>query len=949
MIILRYNHMDPQDLLYTNQFVSTNILNSKELKNSTKYYKQFQNHIDKNSNITKEYLSRNLKDGDPININKSKSKPWPVSNEKNYKPIFSDAVSDIIENKYIKAVRTIISIYSKDRNKEKSLVPNNYLINLGKEFINIYKIKLIDLNIPNTIPPVNEGNNIISWIYPTLNLLNTTNSSESIYPFLDSYDNLYNYFFYYSTYDTEFKDSHQNILPDKNNSIIKEPFDLYTAVFNQGFYNTSQLEKHLKSRMNSILHKEKEGIISSYITSLIGEDKSRYSIESRLLRNSPHNFYINIDPYTSISTIINRAENINIIAIQTLPQTSMFSPTYNESVKTEDEVNYNFDIDIFWYFFYYQLNKHIKDLNPDNFEKTKYSHYYIMSGRYLFNREQIFEGAPDSNFLKGIDNNINLSGAELEKNAPSFIITVKDIGHLFGGINNNDPFRSGTLFNTNQKYIYENNCYPIVFTDMPSIGGIDKNLINEVEFYDLYFLYEFIKLPDNATNYQRLQKVVSFYYHFDDIRIGTEVFKRYAFYIHTNSFLKRSNMFFKQAGFINCHTQENIILSKSIYDILSSGISKNCGNDCEPATFNTDTYQYTKNYNNCFEKTTIISTEDSTNQTIKNIVNNSLNICFFGDYITGEQIKEKNPICGRALPFAFKHNFDFNKDTATNTCNFKRSSILTLLGWSNDDKNVSKYSPFKFIHRNIDTIPTTISEYSNIISNKKPHNNTDGLIDLNKFTSCNNIEYNFSSIPNNLLNLEQIGTDIFVFRSIPFIFLRLTFPSLAEDTISNQLIKTTSDKLDSSNMYDEYYVNPLTNTNDLGSNYQSLVITDDDSPTYESIKIREKIIADNCGFKTSSMLLKKDADIIFAKINLNPVPGNAFNKQHYDYEFIFYDKPLQSVNTMKVELLSPEGELLNFRQDHNMTLEIMEFRDVLKETLFDTRHGEIVTTGIKKV
>ena len=71
MIILRYNHMDPQDLLYTNQFVSTNILNSKELKNSTKYYKQFQNHIDKNSNITKEYLSRNLKDGDPININKS--------------------------------------------------------------------------------------------------------------------------------------------------------------------------------------------------------------------------------------------------------------------------------------------------------------------------------------------------------------------------------------------------------------------------------------------------------------------------------------------------------------------------------------------------------------------------------------------------------------------------------------------------------------------------------------------------------------------------------------------------------------------------------------------------------------------------------------------------------------------------------------------------------------
>ena len=74
-------------------------------------------------------------------------------------------------------------------------MPNNYFINLGKEFINIYKIKLIDLNIPNTIPPVNTSNNIISWIYPTANMLNYTNSSTSLYPFLTSYSDLYPYFF----------------------------------------------------------------------------------------------------------------------------------------------------------------------------------------------------------------------------------------------------------------------------------------------------------------------------------------------------------------------------------------------------------------------------------------------------------------------------------------------------------------------------------------------------------------------------------------------------------------------------------------------------------------------------------------------------------------------------------------------------------------------------------
>ena len=175
--------MNPQDLLYTNQFVATNVINKSELKKETKYYKQFQDHVDKNANITKKYLDRNIRDGDPININKMKSKPWPPTNEKNYKPIFSDAVSDVVENKYIKAIRTIISIYSKERNKEKYLIPNEYIIKLGKEFINIYKIKLIDLNIPNTIPPVNHINNSIAWLYPTSNILNFTVTGNNLYPF----------------------------------------------------------------------------------------------------------------------------------------------------------------------------------------------------------------------------------------------------------------------------------------------------------------------------------------------------------------------------------------------------------------------------------------------------------------------------------------------------------------------------------------------------------------------------------------------------------------------------------------------------------------------------------------------------------------------------------------------------------------------------------------------
>ena len=39
---------------------------------------------------------------------------------------------------------------------------------------------------------------------------------------------------------------------------------------------------------------------------------------------------------------------------------------------------------------------------------------------------------------------------------------------------------------------------------------------------------------------------------------------------------------------------------------------------------------------------------------------------------------------------------------------------------------------------------------------------------------------------------------------------------------------------------------------------------------------------------------------------------------------------------------------LIFRQDHNITIEIMESRDVLKETLLDTKQGDIITTGVMK-
>ena len=41
---------DPQDLLYTNQFVSTNILSDNDLKKQSEYYDRFSEYINNETN-----------------------------------------------------------------------------------------------------------------------------------------------------------------------------------------------------------------------------------------------------------------------------------------------------------------------------------------------------------------------------------------------------------------------------------------------------------------------------------------------------------------------------------------------------------------------------------------------------------------------------------------------------------------------------------------------------------------------------------------------------------------------------------------------------------------------------------------------------------------------------------------------------------------------------------
>lgn len=50
---------DPQDLLYTNQFISTKILSNKSISKNVEYYNRFQNYIENNiQDDTKKYIDK---------------------------------------------------------------------------------------------------------------------------------------------------------------------------------------------------------------------------------------------------------------------------------------------------------------------------------------------------------------------------------------------------------------------------------------------------------------------------------------------------------------------------------------------------------------------------------------------------------------------------------------------------------------------------------------------------------------------------------------------------------------------------------------------------------------------------------------------------------------------------------------------------------------------------
>jgi len=308
---------DPQDLLYTNTFTSTDILTDNNLSKENEYYDRFKNYIDNNTpSDIENYVNNDEYENSAININKTLNTKWPIYSNKNHYPLFDTYTNDISSNRYKKEIITKINIDSRNRDISLYNNSNNFSIPLNRVFNNVTKIVINDIIFRNINQSVTNTNNNLSWQYASQNFLIDNNIDNTIIPVPGSTTISYS-----SLQNSVYLGETQGIV-NINNYLV------YQSVISPGFYNITDLINKIKFNTSKVLHGQNYLKDPSF-----NVVEAPYDTYNKRI-GTPHLFSTYIDPISSIVRFVNRMEEVKILAIQT------FSP-YETSFSTDD---------IFYYF-----------------------------------------------------------------------------------------------------------------------------------------------------------------------------------------------------------------------------------------------------------------------------------------------------------------------------------------------------------------------------------------------------------------------------------------------------------------------------------------------------------------------------------------------------------------------------------------------------------------------
>lgn len=330
--------MDFQDLLYTNQFTSEDVLTGAQIESAGRNYGQFQKYMARGpgSNATQRYLQNGTYQDDAINVQQTMNARWPTTTQ-NSEPLLSDFAKDIGKNRYRKTVITGISVSSRDRDISKYLYSNDFFIPFSKQFTNISQIVIKDILFPNTYPPVNPTNNIVAWQYATRNDLIAYNIDGSIVPQPKIANNIEIQDIFYSEISSQLIVNGKTYRIPSVSMETNSQYMVYQTNLPEGYYDTQTLTTAFEKTCNKIVHgatylnlKELE---RTNITPLTQSNLSEVFIPTRsvpwkyvyeepyqtsqLLVNSPNNMTMEINTTTHEVKVVNRMEKLEVASLQT--------------------------------------------------------------------------------------------------------------------------------------------------------------------------------------------------------------------------------------------------------------------------------------------------------------------------------------------------------------------------------------------------------------------------------------------------------------------------------------------------------------------------------------------------------------------------------------------------------------------------------------------------------
>lgn len=113
--------------------------------------------------------------------------------------------------------------------------------------------------------------------------------------------------------------------------------------------------------------------------------------------------------------------------------------------------------------------------------------------------------------------------------------------------------------------------------------------------------------------------------------------------------------------------------------------------------------------------------------------------------------------------------------------------------------------------------------------------------------------------------------------------------------------------------------------------------------------ISDNLISAKGCMKNTEITINKKGNYFFAKIIFATENPGDVTDLHAGGDKHFYDAPLVSLTDLTIQFYDGSGTLLNLNQNHSFTLQITELQEVLRDTLIDSRTGNIANVGANVV